>query len=85
MDPPSPSLNAENKQDLPPEMRKVHICCSESPFFFVKYIVLVLISIILLFFCMAQIIRFPDSPNTIYFSLISMVVGLFVPSPSSKK
>ena len=60
-------------------------CCSRSKFFVIKYMVLVFISAIILTFCIFQIVKSPDSNNTVYFSLISMIIGIFSPSPTAPK
>lgn len=56
-------------------------CCSSTPFFFTKYIVLVSVCLLILVFSIVQIILKPADANTIYFSLIAHILGVFIPSP----
>ena len=60
-----------------------HTCCSKSSVNFIKYIVTVIMSIIILLFCIIMIISSePNADNSIYFSLISSILTLYVPSPT---
>lgn len=55
------------------------------PFFYIKYIVLVTVSILILIFSMVQIIMHPNDANVVYFSLISHIIGIYIPAPKSEK
>lgn len=63
---------------------EIESCCSKSRFYFVKFIVMVVISIIIMAFSMYQIITNPDDNNSVYFSLISSIFFTFVPTPSAR-
>jgi len=78
---------------LDPELERSHlenvkyaeqwqICCSKSDPEGLKYIVQLGVGIIVLVFSMIQIcVADHDQDVSIYFSLISMIVGVFLPSP----
>ena len=83
---------AENKDidididiDNKPDDKEWHTCCSNSSREFVKYIVTVSISLIVLIFCLFMITINPDNDNSIYFSLMSSIITLYVPSPQINK
>ena len=60
-----------------------HTCCSKSSVNFIKYIVTVIMSIIILLFCIIMILGSKEgADNSIYFSLISSILTLYVPSPT---
>jgi len=59
------------------------ICCSNSSAHFIKYIVQVVISIAILSFAIAMIATGHD--DAVYWSLITLIVGVFVPTPSLGK
>lgn len=67
------------------DAQEIDLCCSNTPWYVVKYFVLVSISVVILTFCIYNIIAHPADNNTVYFSLISMIIGIFSPSPSSAK
>ena len=60
-------------------------CCSHSSREFVKYIITVSISMIVLIFCLFMIAVNPTDDNSIYFSLISGIISIYVPSPQINK
>ncbi len=60
-------------------------CCSHSSREFVKYIITVSISMIVLIFCLFMIAVNPNDDNSIYFSLLSSIITLYVPSPQINK
>jgi len=65
------------------ETTEWQLCCSHSSKAFIKYMVTVVMSIIILLFCIIMIIKSaPDEDNSIYFSLISSILTLYVPSPT---
>jgi hypothetical protein len=57
-------------------------CCSHSSKSFIKYITTVLMSIIVLLFCIYMIASNPDNDNSIYFSLLSSILTLYIPAPT---
>jgi len=59
------------------------ICCSNSSAHFIKYIVQVVISITILAFAIAMIATGHD--DAVYWSLVTLIVGVFVPTPSLSK
>ena len=61
------------------------ICCSHSSKHFIKYLITVIICIIVLLFSMYMIIDNPNQDNSIYFSLISSILSLYIPSPQIEK
>jgi len=82
-------MNPEKHNDIPMEHTLEHnddkewdTCCSHSSKEFIKYIVTVGISIIVLIFCLFMIASKPEEDNSIYFSLLSSIISLYVPSPT---
>lgn len=61
------------------------VCCSHSSKAFIKYVSTVMMSVIVLIFCITMVILHPERDNSIYFSLISTVVGIYIPSPTIDK
>ena len=61
------------------------ICCSKSSKSFIKYITTVCMSVIVLIFCIVMIFSNPDNDNSIYFSLIGSIIGMFMPAPTLDK
>ena len=57
-------------------------CCSRSSKAFIKYLTTCTISLIVLIFSMTMIINDPDRDNSIYFSLISSIISLYITPPS---
>lgn len=57
------------------------ICCSKSSSHFIKFFVTFSICFVVLIFSMIQIINMPDKDNSIYFSLISSILALYMDSP----
>ena len=57
-------------------------CCSHSSKAFIKYLTTCSISLIVLIFSMTMIINDPDRDNSIYFSLISSIISLYITPPS---
>ena len=60
-------------------------CCSHTNSHFLKFIMMVLISIIILGFSIAMIIMKDGVSCEVYFSLISAILGIFAPSPNIGK
>lgn len=62
------------------------ICCSKSSKEFIKYCSTLIISIIILIFCIFMIcLSEIGSDNSIYFSLISSIMTLYIPAPEIGK
>ena len=57
------------------------ICCSNSSSHFIKFFVTFSICFSVMIFSMIQIIDNPDKDNSIYFSLISSILALYMESP----
>jgi len=93
------SEDLENAVDISQEERKVRIhryeienkqlnkswtiCCSNSSSDAIKYFTSVAISLLILIFSFVQIIR-NTSDSSIYYNFISLIVGIFIKSPSLK-
>ena len=60
-------------------------CCSHSSKSFIKYIITVMFCLIVLLFSIYMIIDNPERDNSIYFSLISSILSLYIPSPTLEK
>lgn len=56
------------------------ICCSKSSSHFVRYIVQVLVSLTILIFAIVMIAT--GHNDSVYWSLVTLIIGVFVPSPS---
>jgi hypothetical protein len=56
------------------------ICCSKSSSHFIKYLVQVLVSLTILIFAIVMIATGHD--DSVYWSLVTLIIGVFVPSPS---
>ena len=81
--------NMDKKLILDVEQEKQHIqnekyraewkmCCSHTDSHFFRFIIQVVLGIVILCFSMIQIcLADPDQDTSIYFSLISMVAGIF--------
>lgn len=61
------------------------VCCSKSSKSFIKYITTVLMSITILLFCIFMIASNPKQDNSIYFSLLSSILTLYIPAPTLDK
>jgi hypothetical protein len=63
-----------------------YICCSHSNPETIKCATQVTIALIVLLFSIIQLSVLDNQQDkTIYFSLISTIIGLFIPSPNIKK
>ena len=60
------------------EDKQYTICCSHSSVGFIKYSSAFIISIGILTFCFIMIGMHPTADNTIYFTLISAIMTLFI-------
>jgi len=77
------SIEIEN--DIHEDDVQWRICCSHSSKSFIKYVVTVIMSIIVLVFSIYMIATNPDSDNSIYFSLVSSIIGMYMPQPTLDK
>ena len=71
----------DQKIDINESSESYDICCSHSSVGFIKYIAMFSITLAILIFSMIQIATNPSDNNTIYFSLISSIMTLYIPSP----
>ena len=78
-------MNIEHAHHIDEENVQWQICCSKSSKSFIKYMVTVAISIIVLCFSIFMIANNPENDNSIYFSLLSSTLVLFVPAPTLDK
>lgn len=60
-------------------------CCSKTNSHFLKYIVQVIISVIILLFSIVMIVIKDGIGCEVYFSIISAIMGIYSPSPSMNK
>jgi hypothetical protein len=60
-------------------------CCSKTDSHFLKYLVQVIISLIILIFCIIMIVIKDGVTCEVYFSIVSAILGIFSPSPSMTK
>ena len=67
---------------MEPENRDWKICCSNSSSQFIKFAMTAFFCFSVLLFSIIMIINHPDSDNTIYFSLISSILSLYMTPPN---
>ena len=72
----------DKKIDISEEDKQYTICCSHSSVGFIKYSSAFIISIGILTFSFIMIGMHPEADNTIYFSLISAIMTLFINPPN---
>ena len=58
------------------------ICCSNSSSQFIKFAITAIFCFSIMIFSMLMIVSNPDRDNSIYFSLISSILSLYIPSPT---
>lgn len=58
------------------------ICCSRSSAQFIKFAITASVCFSVLLFSMIMIINNPNNDNTIYFSLISSILSLYMTPPN---
>ena len=58
------------------------ICCSNSSSQFIKFAITAIVCLTVMIFSMLMISSNPEKDNSIYFSLISSILSLYIPSPS---
>lgn len=68
--------------DIDEVKEEYKICCSRSSVGFIKFSTQFIISLSVLFFSFSMIILYPERDNSIYFSLISGIVSLYIPPPT---
>lgn len=74
----------ETKIDIETEEKEDWaICCSKSSSHFIKYMVQVIFSMCILSFAIVNISLGRNDP--IYWSMITLIIGVFVPSPTLAK
>ena len=59
-----------------------NICCSKSSAKFIKFTMTAIFCFSIMIFSMLMIVLNPDRDNSIYFSLISSILSLYIPSPT---
>ena len=69
-----------NKEDN--EFREYNICCSKSSVGAIHFFSQLTICIFVLLFSFLQIFINPEKDNSIYFSLISSILSLFIQPPA---
>ena len=57
------------------------VCCSNSSSNFIRYFVTFTICFAVMVFSMVQIVNNQGEDNTIYFSIISSILGMYMESP----
>jgi hypothetical protein len=81
-------MDVENQNDVksiiltPVKKDEWQICCSHSSKQFIKYITTVIISLIILMFSIVMISENPNNDNSIYFSLLSSIMSLYIHPPT---
>ena len=81
-------MSEDNKVDIKHEDEEHvewQICCSKSSKAFIKYLTTVTICVIVMIFSIVMIYTNPEKDNSIYFSMISSILTLFVPAPTIEK
>ena len=58
------------------------ICCSNSSSQFIKFTITAIDCFSIMIFSMYMISSNPEKDNSIYFSLISSILSLYIPSPT---
>jgi hypothetical protein len=79
-------MEQDKKIDMPAvdgSKENWNMCCSRSSTSFVKYMVQVLVSMTILVFAIVNISM--GRNDAVYWSLITLIVGVFVPSPTLSK
>ena len=75
---PDHKKNDSTKIEIEEVNTRVDICCSHSSLYGLKYISRIVLSVLVLSFSFIQIARFPESDNSIYFSLVSSILGYYL-------
>jgi NADH:ubiquinone oxidoreductase subunit 2 (subunit N) len=79
------NIRVEVEDDVHEDDVQWRICCSHSSKSFIKYVVTVIMSIIVLVFSIYMIATNPENDNSIYFSLLSTIIGMYMPQPTLDK
>ena len=77
-----PQAEAEAEAKADPDQNWA-ICCSKSSAQFIRYMVQVVVSLTILAFAIAMIAT--GHNDAVYWSLLTLIIGVFVPSPSLTK
>jgi hypothetical protein len=72
----------EAKIDINETTGEYSVCCSRTSVGFIRYIATYSITLAVMIFSMIQIASNPQDNNTIFFSLISSILTLYIPSPA---
>ncbi len=72
----------EVKLDVNETAEEYSVCCSRTSVGFVRYSATYSITLAVMIFSMIQIAAKPEENNTIFFSLISSILTLYIPSPA---
>jgi len=67
---------------MEPENNDWKICCSRSSAQFIKFAITAIVCFTIMIFSMLMISSNPEKDNSIYFSLISSILSLYIPSPT---
>lgn len=84
---PPHSRRGSVQEEVIPADESIHwdTCCSKSSKGFVKFVVQLCICAFVLVFSAVMIILNPEDDNSIYFSLLSSILTLYIPAPSLSK
>lgn len=75
-------LNVDDEKEY--DRNVIYTCCSKSSMLFIKFVAQCVISFIALIFSFAMLLYHPSSNDSLYFSIIMLIIGVFIPSPSHK-
>jgi hypothetical protein len=79
----SPEVRVVMPDPYPDPDENWAICCSNSSSHFIKYMVQVVVSLTILTFAIVMIATGHTDP--VWWSLLTLVIGIFVPTPSLSK
>jgi hypothetical protein len=65
------------------EIKEWNTCCSKTQPSFVKYISQLVVSFLILIFAFIQILR--GDTSAVWISFITLIMGLYTPTPTHKK
>ena len=78
-------VDVEQDHHIDEEQVQWQICCSKASKSFIKCMVTVVMSLIVLCFSIFMIASNPENDNSIYFSLLSSIITLYIPAPTLDK
>ena len=64
--------------DLDEAQIDVKLCCSHTSVYGLKFLSRIGLSVMIISFSFMQIARFPENDNSIYFSLLSSILGYYL-------